>query len=120
MSRKADNEIDHVAALYIIDPEGRERVLFTTYPSYASVPQLGQLLAQDVSRLLPEPSGGGDAIFIRGRHRDAPHDRVTTLPKLGGGTVALGPGKAHLYLFFATWDRQTVGLARRSRRAQRL
>ena len=107
---KADNEIDHVAALYIIDPQGRERVLFTTYPSYASVPQLGQLLAQRVSKLLPKHP----AVTTRYSYAQAPETRPTqsvTLPKLGGGTVALGPGKAHLYLFFATWDRQTVGLA---------
>jgi len=106
---KANNEIDHVAALYIIDPEGRERVLFTTYPSYASVPQFGQLLAQDVSRLLP----GHPAVATRYSYAEAPETLPTvstTLRKLGGGTVALGPGKPHLYLFFATWDRQTIGL----------
>ena len=106
---KADNEIDHVAALYVIDPEGRERVLFTTYPSYASVPQFGQLLAQDVSRLLPSHP----AVATRFSYAEAPATlpTVTTkLRKLGGGKVALGPGKPHLYLFFATWDRQTIGL----------
>ncbi len=106
---KADNQIDHVAALYIIDPEGRERVLFTTYPSYASVPQFGQLLAQDVSRLLPSHP----AVATRYSYAAAPETlptATTRLRKLGGGSVALGPGKPHLYLFFATWDRQTIGL----------
>ena len=34
-----------------------------------------------------------------------------SLPRSGGGTVTLGPGKPHLYLFFATWDTQTTTIA---------
>jgi cytochrome c biogenesis protein CcmG/thiol:disulfide interchange protein DsbE len=34
-----------------------------------------------------------------------------TLPRAGGATVQLGPGKsAHLYVFFATWDQGTSAL----------
>jgi cytochrome oxidase Cu insertion factor (SCO1/SenC/PrrC family)/thiol-disulfide isomerase/thioredoxin len=107
---KADNEIDHVAALYVIDPQGRERVVFTTYPSYASVPQFGQLLARDVSRLLPSHP----AVSTHYSYAEAPSTpprRRVQLPKLGGGSLTLGPGKPHLYLFFATWDQQTLALA---------
>jgi cytochrome oxidase Cu insertion factor (SCO1/SenC/PrrC family)/thiol-disulfide isomerase/thioredoxin len=105
-----DNEIDHVAALYVIDPQGRERVLFTTYPSYASIPQFGQLLAQDVSKLLPDHP----AVSTHYSYAAAPQTKPrqsAPLPKLGGGSLQLGPGRAHLYLFFATWDRQTLPLA---------
>ncbi|HEX3616144.1 MAG TPA: redoxin domain-containing protein [Solirubrobacteraceae bacterium] len=107
---KADNAIDHVAALYVIDPQGHERVVFTTYPSYASVPQFGQLLARDVSRLLP----GHPAVSTHYSYAEAPSTppgRRAELPKLGGGSLTLGPGKPHLYLFFATWDQQTLALA---------
>jgi thiol-disulfide isomerase/thioredoxin len=35
-----------------------------------------------------------------------------TLPRAGGGTVDLGPGdSARLFVFFATWDQETSGLA---------
>jgi len=106
---KADNEIDHVAALYVIDPHGRERVVFTTYPSYASVPQFGQLLAHDVSRLLRSHP----AVSTHYSYAEAPSTtpgESAALPKLGGGTLTLGPGRPHLYLFFATWDQQTLAL----------
>jgi cytochrome oxidase Cu insertion factor (SCO1/SenC/PrrC family)/thiol-disulfide isomerase/thioredoxin len=107
---KADNVIDHVAALYVIDPQGRERVVFTTYPSYASVPQVGQLLAHDVSRLLPSHP----QVSTRYSYAEAPQTtprQQAHLPRLGRGSIRLGPGKPHLYLFFATWDRQTLSLA---------
>jgi cytochrome c biogenesis protein CcmG/thiol:disulfide interchange protein DsbE len=107
---KADNEIDHVAALYVIDPQGRERVVFTTYPSYASVPQFGQLLAHDVSRVLPSHP----AVSTQYSYAEAPSippDADVRVPKLGGGSLTLGPGGPHLYLFFATWDQQTLALA---------
>lgn len=106
---KADNEIDHVAALYVIDPQGRERAVFTTYPSYASVPQFGQLLAHDVSRLLPHHPAVSTHYSYAEAPSSTPRER-TRLPKLGGGKLTLGPGKPHLYLFFATWDQQTLAL----------
>jgi cytochrome oxidase Cu insertion factor (SCO1/SenC/PrrC family)/thiol-disulfide isomerase/thioredoxin len=105
-----DNEIDHVAALYVIDPQGRERVLFTTYPSYASIPQFGQLLAQDVSKLLPDQPAVSTHYSYAAAPQTTPRQSAS-LPKLGGGSLQLGPGRAHLYLFFATWDRQTLPLA---------
>ncbi len=39
------NNIDHVAAVYVIDPQGGVRTLFTTQNSYSAIPQFGQLLA---------------------------------------------------------------------------
>jgi cytochrome oxidase Cu insertion factor (SCO1/SenC/PrrC family) len=48
-----DGLISHTAALFVIDPQGRERKLYTTVQSYTAVPQLGQLLAHEASRLLP-------------------------------------------------------------------
>jgi len=104
------NLIEHVAALYLIDPEGRLRESYTTYASYASVPQLGQLLAQDAAKLLPDHP----KVLTKYSYAEAPQTApttTTTIPKLGGGTVPLGPGKPHLYLFFATWDSQTTEIA---------
>ncbi|MGC9220602.1 MAG: SCO family protein [Solirubrobacteraceae bacterium] len=49
--------IERVATLYLIDPQGRIRRVFTTDRASWSVARLGRLLAQDVSRLLNRSSG---------------------------------------------------------------
>ena len=103
------NAIDHVAAVYIIDPQGRLRVTFVTQSSYSSIPQFGQLLAQDASELLPSHPE------VRSHYSYAqisgiPPTQRDSLPRVGGGTVTLGPGKPHLYLFFDTWDSQTTSI----------
>ena len=104
-------EITHTPALFVIDRQGRLSRLYITEMSYAAVPQLGQLLAQSASALLP----GRPAV-----HTDLPYSRVapttpaqsTTLPGAGGETVKLGPGvSARLFVFFATWDQETSALA---------
>jgi cytochrome oxidase Cu insertion factor (SCO1/SenC/PrrC family)/thiol-disulfide isomerase/thioredoxin len=103
-------EIAHTPALFVIDPHGRLRRLHITQQSYAAVGQLGQLLAREASGLLPgHPAvhSGYSYSQISGIDPSA----AVTLPRAGGGNVRLGPGRPHLYLFFATWDRQITGLA---------
>ena len=105
-------QIDHTPALFVIGPDGRLRKLYLTQQSYAAVRQLGQLLAQEASRLLP----GHPAVNSRLSYAEitgvAPTVR-TAVPGSGGENVALGPGKtARLYLFFATWDQQVTDLGR--------
>ncbi|MGH2871255.1 MAG: redoxin domain-containing protein, partial [Solirubrobacteraceae bacterium] len=95
--------IDHTPALYVIDPQGRERMIYQTQMNYSSVPQLGQLLAHEASRLLP----GHPAL-----HSSLSYSEVTgigpasstTVPTASGGTLTLGPGHARLLLFFDSWD----------------
>jgi cytochrome oxidase Cu insertion factor (SCO1/SenC/PrrC family)/thiol-disulfide isomerase/thioredoxin len=103
-------EIDHTPALFVIDPQGRLSRLFVTTQSYASVSQLGQLLAQAASRVLP----GRPPVHSRYSYSHVtgidPSAKVT-VPRAGGGSLSLGPGHARVVLFFATWDRQTTGLA---------
>jgi cytochrome c biogenesis protein CcmG/thiol:disulfide interchange protein DsbE len=80
-----------------------------TQQSYASVGQLGQILAAKAASLLP----GHPKIDSHLSYSPAPSippSRATTLPQAGGGRVALGPGRAHLYLFFDTWDREVMGI----------
>jgi cytochrome oxidase Cu insertion factor (SCO1/SenC/PrrC family)/thiol-disulfide isomerase/thioredoxin len=105
-------QIDHTPALFVIGPDGRLRKLYLTQQSYAAVPQLGQLLAEETSRLLP----GHPAVNSRLSYAEVPGvapSASTAIPGSGGENVALGPGKAaHLYLFFATWDQQVTNLAR--------
>ena len=104
-------EITHTPALFVIDRQGRLSRLYMTQMSYTAVPQLGQLLAQSASALLP----GRPAV-----HANLSYSRVmptaptepATLPRAGGETVKFGPGtSARLFLFFATWNQETSALA---------
>ncbi len=104
-------QITHTPALFVIDPRGRLSRLYMTQMSYTAVPQLGQLLAKSASALLPgHPAVHADLAYARVQPT-TPLTR-TALPQARGGTVQFGPGKtARLYLFFATWDQETSGLA---------
>jgi cytochrome oxidase Cu insertion factor (SCO1/SenC/PrrC family)/thiol-disulfide isomerase/thioredoxin len=104
-------EITHTPALFVIDREGRLSRLYMTQMSYTAVPQLGQLLAQSASALLPRrPKVYADLSYSR-IQPTAPGERAT-VPRAGGGTVKVGPGtSARLFVFFATWDQETSGLA---------
>lgn len=105
-------QVDHTPAVFVIDPQGHKAKLYMTQMSYAAVGQLGQLLAQEASSLLP----GHPAVHSELSYTRIPPITPTqhaTLPRAGGGTVALGPGRsARVFLFFATWDRETTALAR--------
>ena len=105
-------QIDHTPALYVIDQQGRERKLYLTTMAYASVGQAAQILAQEVSSLLPghpKLASQRSLAYIRGL---SPASR-SVLPAVPSGSVTLGPGRPHLVMFFATWLRQTSDLAAR-------
>ncbi len=95
----------------MIDPRGRKAKVYMTQMSYAAVGQLAQVLAQEASSLLPgHPKVDSELSYAR-IPPISPTQRAA-LPRAGGGKVALGPGRsARLFLFFATWDRETSGLA---------
>jgi cytochrome oxidase Cu insertion factor (SCO1/SenC/PrrC family)/thiol-disulfide isomerase/thioredoxin len=102
-------EIDHTPALFVIDPQGRERELYLTQQSYAAVGQLGQLLAKEASRLLPSHPRVDSNLSYTQISGIAPNVR-TTVPRAGGGSVRLGPGRPRVYVFFATWDQEVLHL----------
>jgi hypothetical protein len=104
--------IDHTPALYVIDGRGRERMLYLTQMSYASIGQSAQVLAREVASLLPgHPAlrSQGSLTYIRGL---GPWSRVT-LPGVPSGSVTLGPGQPRLVMFFATWLAETSDLSAR-------
>ncbi|HLH66650.1 MAG TPA: redoxin domain-containing protein [Solirubrobacteraceae bacterium] len=104
--------IDHTPALYVIDQRGRERMIYQTQMSYASVPQLGQLLAHEVSRLLPGHPQVHSSLAYSQIPGIAPSTPVQ-VPSASGPALRLGPGRARLLLFFDTWDSEVLpGLAR--------
>ena len=104
--------ISHIPAVYVIDPQGRMRWVHSTQDSYAAIPQLGQVLARETSQLLPGHPAVNSRLSYATIGGITPRRQVS-LPRSGGGTVQLGPGRAHLYLFFATWDRESTAIAGR-------
>ena len=97
-------QIDHTPALFVIDQQGRERKLYLTQMAYSSIGQSAQVLAEEVSSLLPEHPKVASQQSLASIAGQGPSDHLT-LPSAGpqGGTVALGPGQPRLVMFFATW-----------------
>ena len=97
-------QIDHTPALFVIDQQGRERKLYLTQMAYSSIGQSAQVLADEVSGLLPGHPHVASQQSLATVTVTSPADHVT-LPSAqsAGGTVALGPGKPRLVMFFATW-----------------
>jgi cytochrome oxidase Cu insertion factor (SCO1/SenC/PrrC family) len=103
-------QIDHTAATFVIDTHGRLSRLYISEMAYSSVTQLGQEIAQSVAALLPshpmvrDTTSLGTIRLLGPRHRAA-------LPRVGGGTVKLGPGTGpHLVLFFDTWESEVLNM----------
>ena len=104
-------QIDHTPALFVISPGGRLARLYLTQQSYAAVDQLGQLLAQEASSLLPDHPRVRSHLSYAQISGVSP-SATEEVSRAGGGAVSLGPGRsARLYLFFATWDREVTNLA---------
>jgi cytochrome oxidase Cu insertion factor (SCO1/SenC/PrrC family) len=109
----SQNLIDHTPAVFVIAPDGNLAKLYLTQQSYSAVGQLGQLLADEASRLLPShPPVQSHLSYAQ--IAGASPAATTTLPRAEGGSVSIGPGhpgQARLYLFFATWDQEITSLA---------
>jgi thiol-disulfide isomerase/thioredoxin len=119
----ARGQIDHTPALFLIDRSGRLRRIYLTQQSYAAVGQLGRVLAEAVARLLPGHPRV-DSTLSYARIPPVGPGTAIRLPLAGGGHVRLGPltgsgharlgpvTGAHLYVFFATWDREVTPIGR--------
>ena len=46
-------QIDHTPALYIIDAQGKEQVLYLTPMKYGAISAQADVLARDIARFLP-------------------------------------------------------------------
>ncbi len=105
-------QVDHTPALFVINQRGQEEKVYLTTMAYASVGQEAQILANEVSKLLPghpRPASERSLSYISGI---SPKVRAT-LPAdgpAGSGSVTLGPGQPHLVVFFATWLTETTDL----------
>jgi cytochrome oxidase Cu insertion factor (SCO1/SenC/PrrC family) len=105
-------DVDHTPALFVINQQGREEKVYLTTMAYANVGQEAQILANEVSSLLPghpRPASERSLSYISGI---SPKTRVT-VPADGSadsGSVTVGPGKPRLVVFFATWLTETSDL----------
>jgi cytochrome oxidase Cu insertion factor (SCO1/SenC/PrrC family) len=102
-------QVDHTPALFVINQRGQEEKVYLTTMAYASVGQSAQILADEVSSLLPGHPGPASERSLSYISGISPKVR-TTLPADGSGSVTLGPGRPHLVVFFATWLTETTDL----------
>ena len=110
----SQGQTDHEPAIFVINQQGRLAKLYLTQLSYSAVGQLGQLLANEVSSLLPSHPAVHSHLSYATISGISPATN-SALPAAGGGYVSLGPGQPgqgspRLYLFFATWDQEITTL----------
>jgi len=96
-------QIDHTPALFVIDQRGREQKLYLTQMAYSSVAQSAEVLADELSSLLPGHPHVASQESLASIAVQGPSDHLALPPATSGAKVLLGPGAPHLVLFFATW-----------------
>jgi cytochrome oxidase Cu insertion factor (SCO1/SenC/PrrC family) len=96
-------QIDHTPALFVIDQQGREQKLYLTQMAYSSVGQSAQVLADELSTLLPGHPHLASQESLASINVQGPTDQVALPSATSDAKVSLGPGSPHLVLFFATW-----------------
>jgi len=108
-------QIDHTPALYVIDPQGTLRKVYLTQMAYSSVTQAAQVIAAEVSSLLPSHPKLSSIESLAAVPGQGPAEKTilpeAPVPSHGAATtVTLGPGQARLVVFFATWLSETSDL----------
>jgi cytochrome oxidase Cu insertion factor (SCO1/SenC/PrrC family) len=96
-------QIDHTPALFIIDRSGREQKLYLTQMAYSSVGQSAQVLADELSTLLPGHPHVASQQSLASIPAQGPAAQVELSSATSTAKVTLGPGAPHLVMFFATW-----------------
>lgn len=103
--------VDHTPAVYVISPAGDLVKVYMTPMAYAGRDQQAQILARELSALLPGHPPVHSSLSYQRPTPYSTHQQIA-LPKLSGGSVALGAtGAPHLLVFFATWDREVEDLS---------
>jgi len=107
-------QIDHTPALFVIDARGRLQKLYLTQMAYSSITQSAQVVATEVSALLPSHPKLASEQSLATVAVQSPAATVS-LPAAApdnssAPAVTLGPGKPRLVVFFATWLSETSNL----------
>ena len=84
------NQIDHEPAVFVINQQGRLAKLYLTQLAYSAVPQLGQLLANEVSSLLPSHPAVNSHLSYDEVPPSAPPLRPPCPRRTAAGTSASG------------------------------
>jgi cytochrome oxidase Cu insertion factor (SCO1/SenC/PrrC family) len=103
-------QIDHTPALFVIDQHGREQKLYLTQMAYSSIGQSAEVLADELSSLLPGHPHVASQESLASITVQAPSDHVVLPSATSGAKVSLGPGTPHLVMFFATWLSEVADL----------
>src|ERR1700733_5211033 len=96
-------QIDHTPALFVIDQSGREQKLYLTQMAYSSVGQSAQVIADELSGLLPGHPHVASQESLASIPSQDPTEHGALPSATTAGSVAMGPGTPHLVMFFATW-----------------
>ncbi len=103
--------VDHTLALFLIDQRGREQRIYLTVMAYSSIGQQAQIVAQQMSLLLPGHPALSGHVPLSAITGLTPRQTVTMPAAASSGVVTLGPGQPRLVVFFATWLSETSDLA---------
>ena len=98
-----DGDIEHTPAVYVISQQGKLEKLYVTQMAYDSVGQSAQVIAQEISSLLPGHPKLASRQSLATVTPYAPGTPVSLPSAVGGPAVALGGRKERLVVFFATW-----------------
>ena len=96
-------QIDHTPALFVIDRRGREQKLYLTQMAYSSVGQSAEVLADELSSLLPGHPHVASQESLASITAQGPSDHLALPSATSGAKVLLDPGAPRLVMFFATW-----------------
>ena len=96
-------QIDHTPALFVIDRSGREQKLYLTQIAYSSIGQSAEVLADELSSLLPGHPRVASQESLASITVQGPSDHIALPSATSDARVVLGPGTPHLVMFFATW-----------------
>jgi cytochrome oxidase Cu insertion factor (SCO1/SenC/PrrC family) len=103
--------VDHTPALFLIGQRGREQRIYLTAMAYSSITQQAQILARQISQLLPGHPALSRQVPLSAITGLTPRQTVTMPAAASGGTVTLPAGQPRLVVFFATWLSETSTLA---------
>jgi len=96
-------QIDHTPALFVIDQRGREQKLYLTQMAYSSVGQSAEVLADELSSLLPGHPHVVSQESLASITVQSPSDHAVLPSATSDTNVLFGPGAPRLVMFFATW-----------------
>ena len=103
-------QIDHTPALFVIDARGRLQKIYLTQMAYSSISQSAQVLATEISGLLPGHPKLASQESLGAIPAQTPSTTLSLPAASASAPVTLGPGKARLVVFFATWLSETSDL----------